>query len=412
MSNLAYDLTRLDKEIILNNPERLKAVRKPVQEIHRKEKRFRIFCLIVAASSVAILATFLGLIVFRGIGTLSTIFLFSPPSPVPSEAGFFPAIMGSVYILILTAIFTLPLGIAVAILIEEFPPKNRFLNIFRNFVQINITNLAGVPSVVYGIVGLTVFASTFQIFGNELNPAFEFGVKYYDQFYNESDQIIFVAVDSADSKETSPKTGLAAQSLDGTKLTINVIKQDDPWPQDPELAKRTLRDYDQAGRISNRSWYYVRLPLGRSLLTGALTLMLVILPVVIIATQESLRAVPNTLRDASLGLGSTRWQMVWNVTLPAAIPGVMTGSILAMSRAIGEAAPLLMIAGIVFISNPPGNLFDDFTAMPLQIYNWAQRPQSEFHEIAASGIIVLLSVLLCFNAAAVWVRNKFQKPLS
>ncbi len=147
-------------------------------------------------------------------------------------------------------------------------------------------------------------------------------------------------------------------------------------------------------------------------MAGALTLMLVILPIVIISAQEALRAVPGSLREAALSLGATRWQVVRRVTLPAAMPGILTGAILAMSRAIGEAAPILMIAGIVFISNPPGNLMDDFTAMPLQVYNWAQRPQQDFHDLAASGIIVLLAVLLCFNTAAALVRQKLRRPLA
>ena len=140
--------------------------------------------------------------------------------------------------------------------------------------------------------------------------------------------------------------------------------------------------------------------------------MLVILPIVIIASQESLRAVPDSLREGSFGMGATRWQTVQNVTLPASIPGIMTGSILAMSRAIGEAAPILIICGIIYIGSNPGNLMDDFSVMPLQIYNWASQSQREFHAVAAKGIIVLLAVLLSFNAVAVLIRNRTQKNLS
>jgi phosphate transport system permease protein len=146
-------------------------------------------------------------------------------------------------------------------------------------------------------------------------------------------------------------------------------------------------------------------------LAGGLTLMLVVLPIIIVASQEALRAVPDSLREGALAAGSTRWQMVSRMTLPAAIPGIMTGSILAMSRAIGEAAPMLVIAGVVYITFTPNNLMDDFTVMPLQIYNWAGLPQAEFHQVAASGIIVLLAILLTFNAVAVMIRQKFQKPL-
>ena len=139
--------------------------------------------------------------------------------------------------------------------------------------------------------------------------------------------------------------------------------------------------------------------------------MLVILPVIIISTQEALRAVPATLRAGALGLGATPWQVVWNVTLPSAIPGIMTGAILAMSRAIGETAPILIIAGIVYIRSAPQHLMNDYTVMPLQIYNWIQRPQDEFHEIAAGGIVILLAILLTFNAVAILIRHRMQNKL-
>jgi phosphate transport system permease protein len=144
-------------------------------------------------------------------------------------------------------------------------------------------------------------------------------------------------------------------------------------------------------------------------LAGGLTLMLGVLPIIIIASQEALRAVPNSLRQGALALGATKWQMVWGTSLPSAIPGIMTGAILAMSRALGEAAPLLILAGIVYITFTPANLMDSFTAMPLQVFNWASRPQEDFHQVAASGIIVLMAILLAFNAAAVFIRQKFQR---
>ncbi|MBL8747325.1 MAG: ABC transporter permease subunit [Phycisphaerae bacterium] len=157
------------------------------------------------------------------------------------------------------------------------------------------------------------------------------------------------------------------------------------------------------------SFFYLRIPLGGSVLAGALTLMLVILPVVIISSQEALRAVPRSLREGAFAAGATRWQVVSRMVLPSAIPGIMTGVILAMSRAIGEAAPLLVVGGFLFITFTPVNVMSDFAAMPLQIYQWASRPQPEFYSVAASGIIVLLTVLLAFNAAAILIRQKFQK---
>ena len=160
------------------------------------------------------------------------------------------------------------------------------------------------------------------------------------------------------------------------------------------------------------SWWSVSLPFGSSVLAGGLTLMLVILPVVIISSQEALRAVPSSLRQGALALGSTRWQMVREMTLPAAIPGIMTGAILAMSRAIGEAAPLLVLGGFLLVFAVPENLMSDFTVLPLQIYNWAGRPQTSFHALAAGAIIVQLVVLLVFNGIAVFIRQKLQKNLS
>jgi phosphate transport system permease protein len=207
----------------------------------------------------------------------------------------------------------------------------------------------------------------FQLFGHEGSPVFESGVKYYDQFYNEADRILLIPASGPDTPPTVAVEDMEAWTSTGESVRVHVIDADAEWPEDEALAARTLRDYDSPGRINERTWYYFRIPFGRGVLAGALTLVLVILPMMIIAAQEALRAVPNSLRDAALGLGATRWQVVRHVALPAALPGIMTGAILAMSRAIGEAAPLLMIAGIVFISNPPGNIMDDFTAMPLQI---------------------------------------------
>jgi phosphate transport system permease protein len=157
---------------------------------------------------------------------------------------------------------------------------------------------------------------------------------------------------------------------------------------------------------------HIRLPMGASVLAGGLTLMLVILPVVIIASQEALRAVPDSLRQGALALGASQWQMVRTMTLPSAIPGIMTGCILAMSRAIGEAAPILIIGGVTFVTFTPDNLMSGFAAMPLQVYDWLRQPDLEFQRVAASGIIVLMTVLLTFNALAIIIRQKLQKPLS
>ncbi len=379
---------------------------------HRKDIFFRNVCRTVASSSALVLVLLLTAILTQGLGSLNFQFLSGPPDPDPAIAGLWPAMMGSVWLVVLTLVIALPLGVAAAIILEEFQPRRVYLRRIHSFVQLNITNLAGVPSVVFGILGLTVFVSMFGIFGNGQEAGMEVGVTYFDQFYNEGDFILEVPVADQAQPVAEPVEGMTVFSYEGTAMALHLLGDDEEWPADPALAKRSLRTWDAPGRIQENSWWYFRLPFGRGVLAGALTLMLVVLPIIIIASQEALRAVPSSLRQAALGLGATPLQTVRQITLPAAVPGILTGAIIAMSRAIGEAAPLLMIAGIVFITHAPGNMMDDFTAMPLQIFNWAGRPQKEFHDLAASGIIVLLTALLIFNTVAVVLRQKLQKPLS
>jgi len=264
-------------------------------------------------------------------------FITDPPSRHPKKAGIGPAMMGTIWLCIVCAVMALPIGVATAVYLEEYKPRRAWSKRFHGFIQLNITNLAGVPSIVYGILGLTVFANMFGLLGNPQDPIWTLG--------------------------------------------------------------------------NSEDWYYVQIPFGRGVVAGGLTLMLVVLPIVIISSQEALRAVPDSLRQGALALGATRWQMIRRMTLPGAVPGIMTGAILAMSRAIGEAAPVLVICGIVFIRFTPSHLMDEFTAMPLQIFEWTNRPQEDFHRIAASGIIVLLAVLLVFNSLAIFIRQKFQRPL-
>jgi phosphate transport system permease protein len=339
----------------------------------------------------------------------------APPDPVPSKAGVGPSLWGSIWVCVACAVMTLPIGVATAVLLEEFKPRNVVLRWMHGFLQLNIANLAGVPSVVYGIIGMTAFVSMFGMFGSVSDPVFEFGVQYYDQFISEGDLVVFVPVSGPNAPETKLRDGMTGNMSSGRAVEMIAADRktfDFADAQNQENLKRTFFTDSEPGRISRKSWYFLRLPFGRGVLAGSLTLMLVVLPIVIISTQESLRAVPDSLRAGALGMGSTPWQVVWHITLPAAVPGIMTGSILAMSRAIGEAAPILIIAGIVYIASPPGNLMDDFSVMPLQIFTWASRPQAAFHSLAASGIIVLLLMLLAFNAVAVFIRYKMQKPLS
>lgn len=375
------------------------------------DRYFVVFCIATASVSVAVLIVLMVAIFVQGIPNLSWQFLTSPPSPDTTEAGLYPALFGTIWVCSACALFTLPIGVGTAILLEEFKPTSRLGYALHGFVQLNITNLAGVPSVVYGIIGLTAFVSMFGMLGSTADPIFEVGVRYYDQFLSEGDRALLVPVSGRNAPETAVEAGLTA-FVGEQRFAINIIDKNADLPSDGRLRAITLRSDAEAGRISRKSWYYLQLPFGRGVLAGALTLMLVVLPIVIVSSQEALRGVPDSLREAASGLGATRWQVVWNVTLPTSIPGIMTGAILATSRAIGEAAPVLIIAGIVYIASAPGHLMDDYSVMPLQIYNWAQRPQKDFHALAASGIIVLLLILLSFNAVAVFVRQRLQQNQS
>ncbi len=227
-------------------------------------------------------------------------------------AGARAAILGTLWVIGTTALLTVPLGVAAAIYLEEFADSSRW---YTRLVELNIQNLAAVPSIIYGLLALGV-ASVF-----------------------------------------APLLGLQ---------TVNAV------------------------------------------IFGGIALTLLILPVIIIATRESLRSVPDEIRTGSLALGATQWQTVWKQTLPAAVPGIATGTILALSRAIGEAAPLLLLGAFVFVTYDPNGLLSGFTTLPVQIYNWVMQPQQEFVELASSAIIVLLALLLLMNGVAVLIRNKFQ----
>jgi phosphate transport system permease protein len=345
---------------------------------------------------------------------MSADLILNPPGDDPADAGIWPAMWGTVWVCGLCALITLPIGVATAILLEEFPPRSRAGRVVHSLIQLNISNLAGVPSIVYGILGLTAFVTMFGQFSQpgSNEPALEIGVQHYYLFMSEADRAINIPVESADAPPPALVDDMRAYDTDLEPIRINVIEPGDELPEDEATLQYTIFSDSEGGPNPKPSWYYFRLPFGRGVLAGALTLMLVILPIVIISSQEALRAVPSSLRAGALGLGATQWQVIWNVTLPASIPGIMTGSILSMSRAIGEAAPLLILSGVVFIRFAPKNLMDEFTVMPLQIYNWAGRPQDAFQDLAGAAIILLLIVLLSFNAIAVFIRQKLQKPLS
>ncbi len=377
-----------------------------------KNRLFVVLCIISASTAVLILGILLVSIFVRGVEHLDGDFLSGVPSRRPSNAGIMPAMFGTIWVCLACALFAIPLGVGTAILLEEFKPKTVFLARLHSFVQLNITNLAGVPSIVYGVLGLTAFVQLFGV-GTTGRPFFEIGVQYYDQVVDVEGTQLWYDVDDADAPVMTMVDDVSLHDRHGNPFTINVVTEEELTALRAEGA--SLAGVVLAGaqpqRMNDKSWWYLRLPLGRGVLAGGLTLMLVVLPIVIIASQESLRAVPDSLRQGALALGGTRWQVVRGITLPAAVPGIMTGAILAMSRAIGEAAPILVIAGIVYITFAPQHLMDDFTAMPLQIFNWAGRPREDFHDVAAAGIVVLLVVLLTFNATAVFIRQKFQRSL-
>jgi len=255
-----------------------------------------------AMVGIAALVLLLAVVTRDGFHRLSWDFITSFPSRFPEQAGIRAALLGSMWVMGLTTVIAVPLGIGAAIYLEEFAPRNWLTRI----IETNINNLAGVPSIVYGLLGLALFVRAME--------------------------------------------------------------------------------------------------LGRSILAGALTLALVVLPIIIISAREGLRTVPPSIREAAMALGATRWQTVWHQVLPAALAPMMTGVILALSRAIGETAPLITIGALLFVPFDPRGPLDSFTVLPIQIFNWVSRPQPAFHEAAAAGIIVLLTVLLSMNAIAIAIR--------
>ncbi|QDT60332.1 Phosphate transport system permease protein PstA [Stieleria bergensis] len=378
---------------------------------------FYVVCIMVALISVAILALLIASIVYQGQSRLSTDLLTRSHSELDIErSGMLPSILGSLAVCMVCAAAALPLGIGTAVFLEEFQPTSRFLRWWHGFIQINISNLAGVPSIVYGLLGLTVFVYMFNVFGkitvNEYSGWELMGATHSYQVLTLDPKIaVKIPTDSADVQRirmTGPGYVLGPNN-EWMQIEIWDPKSGDPRPRDPSKRRRTVK-LGQAGSLqTEKAWYYFRLPFDKSFLAAGLTLALVILPIIIIASQEALRAVSPSLREASLGLGATRWQTVKNICLPAAIPGIMTGAILAMGRAIGEAAPILVVLGsLVAKSTGPKHLMDNAVTMPVLIYEWAGRPEPEFQELAAAAIIVLLVILLAFNSIAIYLRHRVQ----
>jgi phosphate transport system permease protein len=268
---------------------------------------FIAFLLLSLSVGFLTLGTLVAQVLIKGIAYVDPVLLTNPPSSDPNISGARPAILATLYLGVMLIAFTVPIGVGTAIYLEEYANRSRWYN---RLLELNIQNLAAVPSIVYGILGLA-----FLVRG---------------------------------------------------------------------------------------------LGLGRVLLAGALILTLLVLPTVIIAAREALRAVPPSIREGAYALGATRWQVTWRQVLPAAIPGIATGSILAVARAIGETAPLILIGALTFISFNP-TVLGPFTALPVQIYNWTKLPNAEFKSLAAAAIIVLLVMVLLLNAGAIFLRNRYQK---
>lgn len=293
-------------EVVTAPKVETEAVRRRRREV-LMEWLFLVSAWVALLLTISVLLAILGKLFSDGLTRINWQFLTSFPSRRPEEAGIFSAWVGTIYVMFLTAAIALPLGIGAAIYLEEFASRNWFTRL----IELNINNLAGIPAIIYGLLGLQVFVRWFRM--------------------------------------------------------------------------------------------------GESVLAGACTLAIMSLPVIIVASREALRAVPVSIREAALALGATRWQTVRDHVLPLAIPGVLTGTILALSRAIGEAAPLVTIGALTFVAFLPKSPLDPFTVLPIQAYNWVSRPQPEFHRNAAAALIVLLALLLLMNSIAVYLRNRYQQ---
>jgi phosphate transport system permease protein len=274
------------------------------------EKSFIGLCLLAVILPLLLLLTLLIDVGIDSADRLNWSFLSSYPSRKPELAGILPGLVGSIYLILLTAAMALPIGVGAAVYLEEYGKKGRL----ANFIETNISNLAGVPSIIYGLLGLEVFVRT--------------------------------------------------------------------------------------------------VGLGRSLFAGACTMALLILPIVIMASREALRTVPLHLREGAFALGATHWQCIRQVVLPQAFPGILTGAILAVSRAIGEAAPLIVVGALAYIAFLPDSVSSPFTVLPIQIFNWVSRPQEAFLLNAAAGSVVLLITLLLLNGLAIYLRGRLQKRRS
>ncbi len=387
----------------------------------RKSNSFAVICLLISGLVIVILVTLLTTILTKGAGSLNWNFLTSVHvENQPELSGIWQALVGSMVICLICGLFALPVGIGTAIYLEEFKPKQRTMRRFQGLVQLNINNLAGIPSIVYGILGVTAFVYMFGLFDRiQVNqiPEYEMGAEYFYQVNTISNrrqgiQGRFVSFPAKDPSQPTFEINEPIEVTDGggQSFMLNVIADDLPMPTDPELLERTVRRGTVASRFARYQASHFHLPLGKSILAAGLTLALVILPIIIIASQEAIRAVPNSLREAAFGMGATRWQVVRGTVLPSALPGIMTGAILSMSRAVGEAAPIIAVmGGILGTTRGLSNLMDASPVLPVTIYKWSSHQNVAYENLAAGAIIVLLVFLLLMNSVAIWIRYHFER---
>lgn len=385
----------------------------PAQASKRKRfsSLFSVVCLLVSSLAIVVLVTLLISIFAKGGNFISLDFLTGKHlEEQPADSGIGQAIIGTAVLSLICAAFAIPIGIGTAIFLEEFQPRNRWLRYFHGLVQLNINNLAGVPSIVYGILGVTAFVYMFgavdAIRVGEM-ASMEIGIEYkYQSDTLTGDIFQFTPADTSSARFTINEP--VDVTLNGAPATLHVLANSADRPTDTEVLARSVWAGKVASRFPVKKPWYFRLPFGKSVLAAGLTLALVILPIVIIASQEALRAVPDSLREAGFGMGATRWQVVRGVVLPSATPGIMTGAILSMSRAVGEAAPVLAVMGGVLEYNM-SNLMDKTPVLPVTIFKWAGHSNPGYENSSAAAIIVLLGLLLMMNSVAILIRYRFEK---
>ncbi len=383
--------------------------------------------------------------IIRFYSWLDSDFLTTPMSSTPALAGVRTALVGSLGLMAVVVLAALPIGVGAAIYLEEYAQHG----VVNRLIETNVRNLAGVPSIIYGMLGLAIFVRALAPFTSGLIFHSNFDAPTVETAIERIAPIFDGAVGFGDGVISSQSTIVDAPTVErivstflhfGTpSLTMHgnssVHDMSNSLAAALDIAVDTVEARGDDDRAIERRGNYYRFdlpaaapissetytqlmasllrinsfsPNGRTLISAGLTLVLLILPIIIINAQEAIRAVPFAIREASFGLGATRWQTIWKQVLPAALPGIMTGTILSVSRAVGETAPLIVVGAATFLVTDPKSPFSQFTALPIQIYQWTARPQGQFADIAAAAIIVLLALMLTLNAAAIVLRNRYS----